>query len=124
MKLYDDSNSRLCNMVLSQTWDIFLEKNDTPYELIIAEGSTCVFEKSYIYTLGRREKIDFEKMVAEINWDLIDEKGYKAVSQVVLYADVDEEMIFYFAMAPFLLTRAHNKSEDIIFATNVIRMLT
>ena len=116
MKLYSNDDMRLCNIVLSKSWDVFLEKNNSPYELIIDEkdGSTsiAVFEKDYIYSLGRYDHIDYDKMVALIVWDLIDEKSYRAVSQVYLYDDVDEEMIFYFAMAPFLLVRAHNKSED------------
>ena len=119
MKLYDDSNSRLCNMVLSQTLDIFLEKNDTPYELIVLNGSACIFEKSYLYTLEGREKPDLEKMIAEINWDLIDKKGYKAVAQVIFYQEADEEMIFYFAIAPFLLARAHKKEQDALMVCTI-----
>ena len=127
MKLYSNDDERLCNIVLSESWDVFLEKNNSPYELIIDEedGSTsiAVFEKEYIDSLGRNDYIDYDKMVALIDWDLIDKKGYRAVSKVYLYDDVDAEMIFYFAMSPFLLVRAHNKSEDIIMASNVLNRL-
>lgn len=126
MKLFDRQGNRLCKIVLSESMDVFLEKNNTPYELIILEEENglfiAVFEREYLDSLGRNDYIDFSNMVSKIEWDLVHKKSNRGVARVILYKDAeDDEMIFYFAMSTFLLFRSYEKSENAaMVATNIL----
>lgn len=45
MKLFDTSNKCLCNNVLSEDCDIYLENNQTPFELVQYDGGMLFYNK-------------------------------------------------------------------------------
>lgn len=124
MKLFNKNNNLICNIVLSNTFDIFLEKNLTKYELIIQNENEedpfiGIFEKSYIDSLKDTDFIDFKNMIADIEWDLLDSKKDVGVARVNLYQNIDDiSLIFYFASSTFLLYKSFNDAEKVkLFAT-------
>lgn len=125
MKLFDKYNNPLCNIVLSKTYDVFLEKNNTEYELVVQkkdDGNTFigVFEKSYINSLGDNDFIEFKNMVADIEWDLLNRKSDLGVTRVTIYREMEDiSQILYFATSTFLLYKSFNDAKN-IFAMSVI----
>jgi len=117
MKLFNAENQFLCNIILSTTFDILLEKNSTPYELVVQkqeDGNTfiAVFKKSYIDSLQDSDMIDFKNMVADIEWDVIKPKSDVGVARITLYEDVDDfNLILYFAASTFLLFKSYKDFE-------------
>ena len=118
MKLFNKKDVLLCNIVLSESYDIFLEKNDTEFELIIQKDEDentfiGVFRKSYIDSLNDDEIIEFKNMVADIEWDLLDAKSEYAVSKLTIYEDLkDITPLFYFAAAPMLLLNSFEEEQN------------
>ena len=118
MKLFNKKDVLLCNIVLSESYDIFLEKNDTEFELIIQKDEDentfiGVFRKSYIDSLKDDEKIEFKNMVADIEWDLLDAKSEYGVSKLTIYEDLkDITPLFYFAAAPMLLLKSFKEEQN------------
>ena len=117
MKMFDKDDNLLCNIVLSKTFDIFLEKNKTEYELVIENEEDentfiGVFEKSYIDSLGDNDYVDFKNMIADIEWDLLDAKSDLGIARITLYKDVDDmSQILYFATSTFLLYKSFNDAK-------------
>lgn len=117
MKLFNKEDSLLCNIILSKTFDIFLEKNSSEYELVIQNEDDentfiGIFKKSYIDSLKDTDLIDFENMVADIEWDLLNSKSDIGVARVNLYQNVDDiSLILYFASSTFLLFKSFNDAE-------------
>lgn len=114
MKLFDSDNHLLCNIVLSDHFEIFLDKNNSEYELIIEDEDEenpfiAVFEKTYIDSLGDKDYIEYKNMVADIEWDLLNSKTDIGVSKVTLYKDVEDiTPILFFAASTFLLYKSFN----------------
>lgn len=104
MKLFNHKNECLCNIVLSKNCDIFLENNSTPYELILFDGFVGIYEREYIESLADTNTIDTKKMLAAIEWDILEENSEFGVAKLELYnADQDFEMFLLFATSTFLL---------------------
>lgn len=122
MKLFDKNNIHLCNIVLSKSYDIFLDKNHTEYELVINNTNNNsfigVFNKSYIDSLSDDDYIDFENMIADIEWDLIHKNSDRGVAKITFYQDIDDiTIIIYFAASTFLLYKSFR---DISIATSLL----
>lgn len=133
MKLFNKNNNLICNIVLSDTLDIFLEKNLTKYELIIQnedeeDSFIGIFEKSYINSLKDTDFIDFKNMIAAIEWDLLDSKRDVGVARVNLYQNIDDiSLILYFASSTFLLYKSFNdalKSQNFARLVGINRIIT
>ena len=115
MKLFDKKDNYICNIVLSKEFEIFLENNATEYELVIKREDVddsnpfvAVFEKSYIKSLKDDELIDFENMIASIDWDLLDAKSDEGVARIQFFKPVsDITLILYFAASTFLLYKSY-----------------
>ncbi len=58
MKLFDNRNNCLCNIVLSEDLGIFLENNLTPYDLIVYEDFVGIYDRNYIESLADADIID------------------------------------------------------------------
>ena len=130
MKLF---NNLICNIVLSDTFDIFLEKNLTKYELIIQnedeeDAFIGIFEKSYIDSLKDTDFIDFKNMIADIEWDLLDSKRDVGVARVNLYQNIaDISLILYFASSTFLLYKSFSdakKSQNFAMSVGINTIMT
>jgi len=117
MKLFNKEDTLLCNIVLSDTFDVFLEKNISDYELVIQNEDDKntfigVFKKSYIDSLKDTDFIDFKNMIADIEWDLLESKRDIGVARVNLYQEVDDiDLILYFASSTFLLYKSFNDAK-------------
>lgn len=116
MKLFDKKDNMLCNIVLSDNLEVFLEKNQTKYFLAIGEDEhentfIGIFDKSYIDSLGDHDMVEFENMVADIQWDIVKKKSDLGIAKITLYKEVDDASMFlYFGMSTFLLYKAYNDS--------------
>ena len=127
------NNNLICNIVLSDTFDIFLEKNLTKYELIIQnedeeDAFIGIFEKSYIDSLKDTDFIDFKNMIADIEWDLLDSKRDVGVARVNLYQNIaDISLILYFASSTFLLYKSFSdakKSQNFAMSVGINTIMT
>lgn len=133
MKLFNNEDELLCNIILSEDMEIFLEKNKTKYELVIKkaeeddeadEGSFVgIFEKSYIDSLADTDYIEFENMVADIEWDLLKEKSDVGVARLNLYKELDDtDTLFYFATSTFLLYKEFSDASKVSSSRNIALM--
>ena len=74
MKLFNRRNECLCNIVLSEDLGIFLENNSTPYDLVVYEDFVGIYDRRYIDSLADTDIIDTDKLLADIEWDIIEKK--------------------------------------------------
>ena len=126
MKLFDKNDNKLCDIVLSKNFEIFLDKNLTKYHLVINEEAESpfvgIFEKSYIDGLKETDYIDFKNMIADIEWDLLNKKSNLGIARLNLYKDVNDDIIFYFAAATFLLFASYKKYKNSLNAINFMNI--
>ena len=111
MKLFDINNECIANIVLSENYDVFLENNHSPYEIILYENFIGIYRKDYLQQLDSRRDADTTQLVASIEWDLLDKNEKAGVAKVELYQDEDIEIILLFAASTFLLFNQYLKSE-------------
>lgn len=114
MKLFDSDDNFLGNIVLSEDNAIFLEKNKTNYELVpYDDGTTGIFEKKYYDSLKDDEDIDPDKMIALIEWDILDKKSDLGVASLAVFEDIDIneiELFSLFAASTFLIFKRYISS--------------
>lgn len=104
MKLFNHRNDCLCNIVLSEDLGIFLENNLTPYDLVVYEDFVGIYDRRYIDSLADTDIIDTEKLLADIEWDILEKKSDLGVAKLNVYAlDQDLEMLLFFATSTFLV---------------------
>lgn len=112
MKLFDNKNACLTNIVLSENLGIFLEKNKTKYELIVYDDFIGVYDREYIESLSNTDLIDANKLIAVIEWDILEKKSKLGVAKLDVYdADADFEMLLLFATSTFLVFQKFLQSE-------------
>ena len=111
MKLFNSNNQCISNIVLSEDYDVFLENNSSPYEIILYEDFIGIYRKDYLQQLNSRRDADTTQLVASIEWDLLDKNEKAGVAKVELYQDEDIEIILLFAASTFLLFNQYLKSE-------------
>lgn len=119
MKLFDREVNLLCNVVLSKNLGIFLEKNQTNLELAPDDYGILIFHKDYFDSVSDDESLDSEEVLAEMDWDILDEKTPDAgVTKLTLYKTLSSDefyQILCLAASSFLLFRSYNKAQS---ATN------
>lgn len=115
MRLFDDNSDFLCNIVLSESYEIFLEKNHLNYDLVVGKMNDStktfigVFDRRYVESLSNPKYIDFNNMVADIEWDIMDKKSDLGVARLTIYEEVDNiDILIYFASSTFLLYKSFN----------------
>lgn len=101
----------LCTITFDDNNNPTLKYNHTRFELVSykddEQSFIGVFDKSYIHSLKDDDNIEFENMVAEIEWDVLKAKNDQGIAKVILYEDLDDvDQIFYFALSSFLLYRS------------------
>lgn len=112
MKLFNRRKECLCNIVLSEELGIFLENNLTPYELIVYDDFVGIYDRRYIESLADTEYIDTDKLLADIEWDIISKKSDLGVAKLNVYKDgQDLEMLLFFAASTFLVYQKYMKKE-------------
>ena len=115
MKLFDKRDNCLCNIVLSDKLDIFLENNISPYELVIYDGFVGIYDRKYIDSLAPEEIIDTNKLLADIEWDILKKNSKLGVAKLNIYApDQDVEMLLLFATSTFLLFQRYMQEQKSI----------
>lgn len=104
MKLFNSENECLSNIVLNDEMGIFLENNRTPYELVNYDTFTGIYDKKYIESLDDTDIIDSDKLLATIEWDILDEESEYGVAGLTRFsAETDLSMQILFAASTFLL---------------------
>lgn len=118
MKLFNRNDKCLCNIVLSENLGIFLEENFTPYEIVVYDDFVGIYERSYINSLKDKDIIDTSKLLADIEWDMIDKKSDLGVAKLNIYTNEQSsvleknnsykdnhelELFLSFAMSTFLI---------------------
>ncbi len=112
MKIFDKKKNCLCNIVLSENLGIFLENNQTPYELVVYDDFVGIFNRNYFETLADDDIIDTEKMLADIEWDILGKKSELGVAKLNVYsADEDLELFLLFATSTFLIFQKYMQSQ-------------
>lgn len=112
MKLFNKKNDCLCNIVLSENLGIFLENNKTQYELVVYDDFIGIYDKDYINSLSETDIIDTNKLLADIEWDILKKKSQLGVSKLNVYEnDVDLEMLLLFASTTFLIFQKYMRAE-------------
>ena len=112
IKLFDNNNDCLANIVLSETLSIFLEKNKTKYELIAYDDFIGVYDREYIESLSDTDLIDTEKMLADIEWDILEKKSKLGVAKLNVYkSDTELEILLLFAASTFLVFQHYLQTE-------------
>lgn len=121
MVLLDKNGNKKCIIVLSKDCNVFLENNNTDYEIVLYESGMGIYKKSYIDSLHGGEP-DLEQLYAFVEWDILEEKSEFGLARLDLYeADSDLELFMIFAMSCFLLFRSYIKgSTSSIVATSII----
>lgn len=113
MKIFDKENKCLCNIVLSENLGIFLEKNLTPYELVVYDDFVGIYNRSYIESLSGSDLIDPDKMLGCIEWDMLDKDSDFGVAKLNIFVDDEDcEMLSLFAASTFLLFANMKKAEE------------
>lgn len=110
MKLFDYYDECIANIVLSNKFEVFLEKNKTPFEIVLGDEHIEIYKKDYYDSLDDFDYFDREQMVASIEWDILEKNSKFGVSLLSLYEDVDDdefEILFLIAISTFLLFKSY-----------------
>ena len=110
MKLFDDSDECIANIVLSDNCEVFLDKNETPFQIVLQDGYIEIYRKEYYDDLDDDDYIDQEQMVASIEWDILEKKSSFGVSLLTVYEDCSDEefeILFLIAASTFLLFKSY-----------------
>ncbi len=115
MKLFNNKDECISNIVLSDKCEVFLEKNKTPFEIFIEDGYVEIYRKEYLNGLDDDDYVDKNQMVASMCWDILGEKSNFGVSLLTLYEDISEddfEILFLIAASTFLLFKSYISALD------------
>lgn len=115
MKLFDKkTNTCQCNIVLSDDFNIILENNSTPYEIILyEEGYIGIYSRKYIKSLPYNMSADTINILAGIEWDILDENSKFGVSKLEYFdPDADLEVCLLFATSTFLIFQRYINEVD------------
>jgi len=125
MKLFDKNNSLICNIVLSESLGIFLEKNNTNFDILLAEDDSInIVSKSYASKFKEGGKIDADEIIADIEWDILEKTSNLGVAKLNIYEDTSDnefDILIAFAASTFLLFRSYINGNNALIAMNGIR---
>ena len=129
MKMYDLNGNHITNIIFDDmNFDIYLDKNSSPFEIISNDGVIEIYWRDYIYSLDDEDDIDREKMVAMLGWDVLKKKSNLGISKILLYDDVSDreiEILLLFAASTILLFRSlmsSTNSASLFLLNNSLRM--
>ena len=103
MKLLDKNKRCLCNIVLNENNQIFLENNYTNFELVIYDDIIGIYDKKYINSLRNEDIIDTNYLLADIEWIPYDKKFKYGITKLNIYSEVNDEILLLFSASTFLL---------------------
>jgi len=95
---------------LSDKCEVFLDKNETPFQVVLQDGYIEIYSKEYYDDLDDDDYIDQEQMIASIEWDILEKKSNFGVSLLMIYKEVDDdefEILFLIAASTFLLFKSY-----------------
>ena len=108
MKLFDGNDDCIANIVLSDKMEIFLERNKTPYEIVLQDGYIEIFSKEYIDSLADTDIIEREHVLADIEWDILEKDSEQGVARLIIYEDFEDiDVPILFAASTFLLYKSY-----------------
>lgn len=120
LKMLDSEGNHLCDIVLSDSLNIFLRNNKTPFAfLLLNDERFVVVTRDYYETLEEEEEIDEDQILGEIVWDIIAEKSIGGVAKFILYEDLSDDedlndfyiiMMLTFCAALLLLYKQYRES--------------
>lgn len=114
MKVFDKNNNCLCNIVLSEDCDIFLEKNITQYDIVLYENLIGIYDRYYIDSL-ETDIVDTDKLLADIEWDILEKNSDLGMAKLNVYdSNPDLEMLLLFATSTFLTYQKYAQTQTAI----------
>ena len=117
MVLLDNSKNKIALLALSKDFDVFLENNNTDYEIKLYKSGMAVFKKDYLKSC---DEIDIEKCSAFIQWDIIEDSSQFGVSRLEVYdEDIDLELVILFAASCLLLYRSYRKAINMRYSSAI-----
>ena len=121
MKLFNRKHDCLTNIVLSKGLGVFLENNHTSYELFIYDDFIGIYDKKYLDSLSDSDIVETNKLLADIEWDMLDKNSDCGIARLNVYApNQDLEMFLFFAASTFLSFQNYISSQK---AANFRRMI-
>lgn len=135
MKLFDKSDKCLCNIVLCDNNGFYLENNLTPYELVAYDDFIGIYERSYINSLADTDLIDTNRLLADIEWNILEKNSKFGVAKLNVYAsdrdlelsksddcstNNDLEMFLFFATSTFLVYQRFIQNQKAIMAFAIL----
>lgn len=115
MTLKDNKDDEvLTSIKYDKNGNFILNNNKTKYELINYDHVLGIYDRGYIESLAENVLPDTNKMLADIDWDILDSKSEFGVAKLNVYgSDIDFEMLLYFACSTFLIFREYIVTERI-----------
>lgn len=105
MILYTKNDDPICDIYVNNFLELYLENNQTNFEIITDENHIFVFKESYLDSLNEDEEIDLEKAIANyIGFRQIEK--ISNIRRMVLYEEIEDnefEILLYIMLAHFLL---------------------
>lgn len=120
LRMSDSEGHDLCDIVLSDSLNIFLRNNETPFNFLLIDGERfVVVSKDYYESFEEGDTIDKDQILGEIVWDILDENSIGGVVKFILYEDLSEDqdindvyilMMLTFCVALLLLYKQDRES--------------
>lgn len=122
MVLTDKNKKNIATIVLSKDYGVFLENNQTKYELELYETGIAFFDKEYIDKIEGEPDLEKE-CKGFIQWDVIDDNAEYGLSCLSVFDEhADFNLMITIAASCFLVFRSYIKGsrEGSILLTSVI----
>lgn len=104
MKIFDNSKNLICGVYMTDECQIEFNNNTTIFILVPFDGFVGIFNRNYVNSLKSKNDIDLDKMIADIEWDLLDEKSHYGAALLNIYEEpYDLELFILLSASTFLL---------------------
>lgn len=111
MKLFNKRNECVCDIILSEDLGVYLENNLTPYDLVSYEDVVGIYDRNYIESLASDNLIDTNRMLADIEWDILEKNSDFGVAKLNTYVSGHNlELFLFFAVSTFLAYQRYRQS--------------
>ena len=110
MVLTDKNKKNIATIVLSKDYGVFLENNQTRYELELYNTGIAFFEKDYCDSLNGEDPDLDNECKGFIQWDVIDDNGEFGLSCLSVFDEnADFNLMLTIAASCFLVFRSYIK---------------
>lgn len=96
----------------------YIKKNSTPYSTIMFDDFIGIFDRNYIDSLDDNDMVDTDKLLADIEWDILHKSSNCGVAKLNVYVpNQDLEMFLLFASSTFLIFQKFMQAQQAAAAT-------